>query len=131
MTDLSSGEWRTRFVELSNAVPAGISRVYLRFVMGPGHGGAAGNTNGAFRLDNVQLTGRPFEYEVTDGQIADSGYALRMQGNVYDASGIQADHLSWPPAPRRARAMPPRAPATGGARIPPSGGTSRPCRSRN
>ena len=91
MTDLSSGEWRSRFVEFSNAVPAGISRVYLRFVLGPGHGGAAGNTNGAFRLDNVQLTGRPYEYEVTDGQIADSGYALRMQGNVYDASGIQAD----------------------------------------
>ncbi len=91
MTDMSSGEWRTRFVELSNAVPAGISRVYLRFVLGPGHGGAAGNTNGAFRMDNIQLTGRPYEYQVTDGQIAESGYELRMQGNVYDASGIQAD----------------------------------------
>jgi hypothetical protein len=91
LTDLSSGEWRTRYLELSNAVPAGISRVYLRFVLGPGHGGAAGNTNGAFRMDNIQLFGRPFEFQVTDGQIAESGYELRIQGNIYDPSGIQTN----------------------------------------
>ncbi|MDD4117393.1 MAG: autotransporter-associated beta strand repeat-containing protein [Kiritimatiellae bacterium] len=91
LTDLSSGEWRTRYLELSNAVPSGISRVYLRFVLGPGHGGAAGNTNGAFRMDNIQLFGRPFEFQVTDGQIAESGYELRIQGNIYDPSGIQTN----------------------------------------
>ncbi|MDY0145084.1 MAG: autotransporter-associated beta strand repeat-containing protein [Kiritimatiellia bacterium] len=91
MTDLRTAEWRTRFIEFTDVVPSSISRVYLRFVLGPGHGGATGNTNGAFRMDNIQLFGRPFEYRVTDRQIAQSGYGLRMSVNVFDESGIQAD----------------------------------------
>ncbi|MDD4117916.1 MAG: choice-of-anchor D domain-containing protein [Kiritimatiellae bacterium] len=86
MTDATA--WRERFIELSPVIPAGSSKVYLRFLLGPGYGGSSG----VIRMDNIQLFGRPEEINVTDGQIAASGYEFHVQGNVYDPdSGIQAD----------------------------------------
>jgi hypothetical protein len=88
MTDASSSVYRERFVTLSGVVPDGAAKVYLRFVLGPGWG--AGGSDGSLRMDNIQIFGRPEEFIVTDGQIADSEYTLRIQGNVYDtASGLQ------------------------------------------
>ena len=86
MTDAT--EWRARYLTLSDVAGiSGASKVYLRFVLGPGYGGASG----AFRMDNIQLIGRPDEYVVTDSQLVASGNALRFRGNVYDTnSGVSA-----------------------------------------
>ena len=84
MTDYS--DWRIRLIEFNNVVPKGLDRVFIRFVLGPEYGG----TTGGFRMDNIQLTGVPDEFIITDGQIADSGYQIQVRGNVYDPdSGIQ------------------------------------------
>ncbi|NCD23779.1 MAG: hypothetical protein EOL90_12710, partial [Spartobacteria bacterium] len=86
MTDATA--WRPRFLDLSPVIPAGATKVYLRFVLGPGYGGSSG----AFRMDNIQLFGRPSEIYVTDGQIAASAYQIHVEGNVYDPdSGLQED----------------------------------------
>ena len=83
----TGGAWSSRLLEFAGVVPAGIPRVYLRIVLGPGVGGSSGY----YRMDNVQLTGYPEEYVVTDGQLADSGGVLRFKGNLYDTnSGISA-----------------------------------------
>ena len=77
--------YATRFAEFEGVVPPGLSKVYLRILLGPGYGGVAG----FYRMDNVQLTGYPQEFMVTDGQIAASGGKLQFQGNLYDVgSGL-------------------------------------------
>ena len=92
MTDGTT--WRPRVIPLTGVIPAGASKVYLRLVLGPGHGGTAGQTTGSFRMDNIQVIGRPEEYEVTDGQIAAAGYQFQVRGNVYDAdSGVASNAM--------------------------------------
>ncbi len=83
----TGGEWRTRYLEFAGVVPAGLTKVFIRFVLGPGVGGSSGY----YRMDNIQLTGYPEEFIVTDGQLAASGSTLRFRGNLYDAgSGLAA-----------------------------------------
>ncbi|MGD9611281.1 MAG: lamin tail domain-containing protein [Kiritimatiellia bacterium] len=81
-------DWRLNMIDLSEVVPKGTARIFLRFVLGPGYV----QSSGAFRMDNIQLIGVPDELQITDGQIAQSGYQIQVQGNVYDpGSGIQED----------------------------------------
>jgi hypothetical protein len=83
----TGGEWSTRYLEFAGVVPSGLSRVYIRFVLGPGFGGSSGY----YRMDNIQLNGYPEEYVITDGQLASAGSTLRFQGNLYDTnSGLNA-----------------------------------------
>ncbi len=77
----TGGEWSTRYLEFAGVVPSGLSRVFIRFVLGPGYGGSSGY----YRMDNIQLNGYPEEYVMTDGQLASSG-ALRFRGNLYDTN---------------------------------------------
>ena len=88
MTDYS--DWRIRLIEFNNVVPKGLDRVFIRFVLGPEYGG----TTGGFRMDNIQLTGVPDEFIITDGQIADSGYQIR-RGSVDPDSASSAAKLRW------------------------------------
>jgi hypothetical protein len=121
MTDATA--WRERFIEFTGVVPAGSTKVYLRFMLGPGYGGSSG----AFRMDNIQIFGRPEEYEVTDGQIAASDYAIRVQGNVYDeGSGIQEAQAIMKMGARTGSFNPARPIwwMAAGAATPPCGGTS-------
>jgi len=75
----------SRFLEFTGVIPAGLAKVYLRIELGPGFGGGGGT----YRMDNIQLTGYPEEYIITDGQLATSGSKLQFQGNLYDAySGL-------------------------------------------
>jgi uncharacterized repeat protein (TIGR01451 family) len=83
----SGGQWTLRHLDFAGVVPSGLASVYVRFVLGPDHGGE----DGYYRMDNVQLTGYPEEFIVSDGQIAASGGTLRFRGNVFDAeSGLDA-----------------------------------------
>ncbi len=72
----------TRYAEFDGVVTPGLSKVYIRINLGPGYGGGSG----FYRMDNVQLTGYPQEFQVTDGQIAASGNKLQFQGNLYDTN---------------------------------------------
>ncbi|MDR0993179.1 MAG: choice-of-anchor D domain-containing protein [Verrucomicrobiota bacterium] len=75
--------WASRFVDLS-AIPQGAGTLYLRVVLGKNYGGASGT----YRMDNIQLTGYPEEFLITDAQLHDFG--LHFRGNIYDTnSGIQ------------------------------------------
>lgn len=74
--------YATRFMEFDGVVTPGLSKVYIRIVLGPGYGTAAGT----YRIDNVQLTGYPQEFQVTDGQIAASGNKFQFRANVYDTN---------------------------------------------
>ncbi|MDD4341529.1 MAG: hypothetical protein PHO14_04765 [Kiritimatiellae bacterium] len=72
----------TRYAEFDGVVTPGLAKVYIRIVLGPGYGTASGT----YRMDNVQLTGYPQEFQVTDGQIADSGNKFQFRANVYDTN---------------------------------------------
>jgi len=72
----------TRYAEFDGVVTPGLSKVYIRINLGPGYGGVSGY----YRMDNVQLTGYPQEFQVTDGQIAASGNKLQFQANLYDTN---------------------------------------------
>lgn len=72
----------TRYAEFDGVVTPGLSKVYIRINLGPGYGGSSGY----YRMDNVQLTGYPQEFQVTDGQIAASGNKLQFQANLYDTN---------------------------------------------
>ncbi|NCA82661.1 MAG: choice-of-anchor D domain-containing protein, partial [Opitutae bacterium] len=74
--------YATRTVGFDGVVTPGLAKVYIRILLGPGYGTAAG----FYRMDNVQLTGYPLEFYVTDGQIAASGNKLQFQGNLYDTN---------------------------------------------
>jgi hypothetical protein len=74
--------WSTRYAEFKDVVTPGLSKVYIRVNLGPGYGGASGY----YRMDNVQLTGYPQEFVVTDGQIAASGNKMQFQANLYDTN---------------------------------------------
>ena len=74
--------WSTRYAEFKDVVTPGLSKVYIRVNLGPGYGAA----NGYYRMDNVQLTGYPQEFVVTDGQIAASGNKMQFQANLYDTN---------------------------------------------
>ena len=76
------GTWSTRYAEFKGVVTPGLSKVYIRFNLGPGYGAV----NGYYRMDNVQLTGYPQEFMVTDGQIAASGNKMQFQANLYDTN---------------------------------------------
>jgi len=81
--DPSQGNlYQTHFAEFDGVVTPGLSKVYVRVNLGPGYGGASG----FYRMDNVQLTGYPQEFLVTDGQIAASGNKLQFQANLYDTN---------------------------------------------
>jgi endonuclease/exonuclease/phosphatase family metal-dependent hydrolase len=81
--DPSSGStYQTRYVNFDGVVTPGLSKIYIRIVLGPDYGGASGY----YRMDNVQLNGYPQEFIVTDGEIADSGYKLQFEGNMYDTN---------------------------------------------
>lgn len=83
----TGSDWGTHYLDLTGVVPAGVSRVYIRIVLGPGYGGASG----FYRMDNIQLNGYPEEFVVSDGQLAASGGSLRFRGNLYDTnSGLNA-----------------------------------------
>lgn len=72
----------TRYAEFDGVVTPGLSKVYIRINLGPGYGGVSGY----YRMDNVQLTGYPQEFQVTDGQIAASGNKFQFRANVYDTN---------------------------------------------
>ncbi len=74
------GEWVTRTVGFEGVVTPGLARVFIRILLGPGFKG----DSGYYRMDNVQLTGYPLEFQVTDGQLAASGNKLQFMGNLYD-----------------------------------------------
>ena len=74
--------YATRYVEFDGVVTPGLAKVYIRIVLGPGYGTAAGT----YRMDNVQLNGYPQEFQVTDGQIAASGNKFQFRANVYDTN---------------------------------------------
>jgi len=74
--------WSTRYAEFKDVVTPGLSKVYIRFNLGPGYGAS----NGYYRMDNVQLTGYPQEFMVTDGQIAASSNKMQFQANLYDTN---------------------------------------------
>ncbi|HOU60035.1 MAG TPA: lamin tail domain-containing protein, partial [Kiritimatiellia bacterium] len=95
MTD--AGTWRERFIEFTDVVPANVAKVYIRLILGPNYGGSSG----AFRMDNIQIVGRPDELRVTDGQIAAGGYKFHVEGNIYDVdSGLQIDQATMKMANR-------------------------------
>ena len=80
--------YATRYAEFDGVVTPGLSKVYIRIVLGPGYG----TSSGTYRMDNVQLTGYPQEFQVTDAQIAASGNRFQFRANVYDTnSGLNKD----------------------------------------
>ena len=67
-------------------IPNAARMLYFRLLLWPG---ASTTAAGSFRLDNIQVSGFPDEYIVTDGRLL--GSTLAFQGNLYDTnSGITA-----------------------------------------
>ncbi|HQF21647.1 MAG TPA: hypothetical protein PLT37_10445 [Kiritimatiellia bacterium] len=74
--------YATRTFGLDGVVTPGLAKVYIRILLGPGFRA----DSGFYRMDNVQLTGYPLEFYLTDGQIAASGNKLQFRGNLYDTN---------------------------------------------